>query len=745
MNKTDLSLLERFRCRGDANAFAEIAVRYQDFVYGTCLRILGNAADSQDVSQECFLRLLRKADTVQTSLGGWLHRCATDLSIDELRGRAARKNREEVSVQMNGQSNHESDSAAPSWQELGPHLDRALDELPDDLREVVVEHFLRRRAQAEIAKDLGVSKMTVSRRLQDGIEQLRQNLKRAGVVASAAVLAALMTENASAAAAPAALAASLSKLTILAATESSTAAGAAAASVAGIGSLVKVLVAALAVAVVGAGVYKLATNRKPAPADVGAGRVFERPSRSPLPAPAREPQLAQTTVDQPPAMEPPAVPPAPVADGKADAAAADPPVAKHLQGKDAELACMNRLRDIGAACYQFAKAAGPTAMSAPSPMPHTLQQVVDAGLLPKDPDPVSCPMTGVRYEAVPDIAALDEQTRGKLGMQDVVIAWDAKPHERGRCVLFFDTHVQIMPEEAFAEKLLQQTPDDIVCRIRLNAIARACLRYAQQSEGKLLPPSVQALVEAGMLSKDPNALVCPVTGEPYETIGGFADRPVKAPDDPRAEIALVWDAKPHRSVRFVIMPLNQRERTMAEAQFRATLARSLQLLDAEPKGIADAADANAADIYRWAFAMMPKDKKIDEVITADFGTRSAEEMTKALEACQPALKLLAQAAAIERCDWGIDLETAGPGADVSHLGGGRPLARAACFRARCEWAAGRRPNAVEDLRNTLIMVRRVADDKNIVLISMLVQVAVEQMTINVCAEHLTDACAGKRS
>ncbi|HUU68905.1 MAG TPA: sigma factor [Planctomycetota bacterium] len=115
MNKTDLALLDRFRRARDADAFAEIVTRYQDFVYGTCLRILGNAADSQDVSQECFLRLLRKADTVRTSLGGWLHRCATDLSIDELRGRAARKNREEVSVQMNGHANHESDSAGPSW------------------------------------------------------------------------------------------------------------------------------------------------------------------------------------------------------------------------------------------------------------------------------------------------------------------------------------------------------------------------------------------------------------------------------------------------------------------------------------------------------------------------------------------------------------------------------------------------------------------------------------------------------
>ena len=292
MDHTDLALLDRFRRARDADAFAEIVTRYQDFVYSTCLRTLDNPADAQDVAQECFLRLLRKADTVQASLGGWLHRCATDLSIDELRSRAARKNREEASVQMNGHSNPD-----PTWHELAPHLDQAINELPDELRHVVVEHFLQRRTQADVAKELGVSKMTVSRRVDDAIGLLREKLKKAGVVVSAALLATLITENA-VQAAPAALAASLSKLTIIAATESGGAAATAGGG-AGIGKLA-IIAAVIGAVAVGIGVWKLAGRNAsrakapaPAAAPVAAAPVPPAAASKAAPKPA-EPRIELT-------------------------------------------------------------------------------------------------------------------------------------------------------------------------------------------------------------------------------------------------------------------------------------------------------------------------------------------------------------------------------------------------------------------------------------------------------------------
>lgn len=42
------------------------------------------------------------------------------------------------------------------WEEVSPHVDEALDSLPDELRHMVIEHFPRQRTQAEIAADAGL-------------------------------------------------------------------------------------------------------------------------------------------------------------------------------------------------------------------------------------------------------------------------------------------------------------------------------------------------------------------------------------------------------------------------------------------------------------------------------------------------------------------------------------------------------------------------------------------------------------
>ena len=82
MAQTDLELLDRFRARGDAEAFSEIVRRYASTVFAAGQRILGDSGRAEDVAQETFFRLLRRPEMVQQSLGGWLHRSATRLAVD---------------------------------------------------------------------------------------------------------------------------------------------------------------------------------------------------------------------------------------------------------------------------------------------------------------------------------------------------------------------------------------------------------------------------------------------------------------------------------------------------------------------------------------------------------------------------------------------------------------------------------------------------------------------------------------
>jgi len=90
----DTLLLQRYAQRRDAEAFKELTARYAGLVYGTCLRVLGNPADAEDVAQECFLELARKAGAIRASLPGWLHALARSRAVDLARREATRRHYE---------------------------------------------------------------------------------------------------------------------------------------------------------------------------------------------------------------------------------------------------------------------------------------------------------------------------------------------------------------------------------------------------------------------------------------------------------------------------------------------------------------------------------------------------------------------------------------------------------------------------------------------------------------------------
>ena len=189
----------------DPEAFKSLASRYAGMVYGTCLRILKNGADAEDVAQECFaaLALARDASKVR-SLGAWLHRVATNLALRRIRGEARRKQRE---AQF---ADDEQAAAKPSWDDTMELLDEAIAELPEPLRVAIVGYYLQDRPQSALAEESGVSRQLVTHRVAKGLEQLRKSLRRKGVLVAPAALGTMLAESASAEAPPA-LVASLGK------------------------------------------------------------------------------------------------------------------------------------------------------------------------------------------------------------------------------------------------------------------------------------------------------------------------------------------------------------------------------------------------------------------------------------------------------------------------------------------------------------------------------------------------------
>jgi RNA polymerase sigma-70 factor (ECF subfamily) len=184
----DLTLLARFQETGDPDAFGEIVRRYAAAVYATCHRILHDPGSAEDAAQETFYRLMTRPHRVTASLGGWLHRAATRLALDIQRSDAARRRREAA---------YEATQAldATSWAEVAPQLDASLAALPDDVREILVRHFLRGESQADLAAELGTSPATLSRRMKQAVEMLREEMHRRGVSVAPVLLFNLLLQN----------------------------------------------------------------------------------------------------------------------------------------------------------------------------------------------------------------------------------------------------------------------------------------------------------------------------------------------------------------------------------------------------------------------------------------------------------------------------------------------------------------------------------------------------------------------
>lgn len=210
MPETDAVLLERFSRRADAEAFTELVHRYAKLVYWASWRVLRHGTDAADVTQETFFELTRQAERITGPLGGWLHRVATQKSIDVIRRRTHRKSREQVYAQAQPME-------VQTWHDLSGSVDEALENLDESVKHLLLDHFLAGKTTSQLAQEHGVSQATISRRINKGLEQLRALLRRQGLLVGAAALGTMLLENTSQAV-PAAVSAGLSKMAMVGAT-----------------------------------------------------------------------------------------------------------------------------------------------------------------------------------------------------------------------------------------------------------------------------------------------------------------------------------------------------------------------------------------------------------------------------------------------------------------------------------------------------------------------------------------------
>ena len=182
----DAILLRRWIHTRDAEAFRELAHKHLPMIYATCLRILRDSSDAEDVSQECLLTLAGVRQTVPERVGPWLHRVATNKSLNVLRTNARRSRHEnDAACAAVGPTEH-----AHAHDDVYACVDELIQQLPDELRNPLISHFFQGKTHADIAASLGVTRSAVTHRIDQAIRRIREELRRRGHACSAIALTA---------------------------------------------------------------------------------------------------------------------------------------------------------------------------------------------------------------------------------------------------------------------------------------------------------------------------------------------------------------------------------------------------------------------------------------------------------------------------------------------------------------------------------------------------------------------------
>ncbi|PTY08769.1 hypothetical protein DB347_04135 [Opitutaceae bacterium EW11] len=172
--------------------FTTFMRNYQDMVYSTAVRLLGNETHAEDISQEVFLKAYERFDMLQSSptAGGWLKTVATNLSLNHLQRYRKRWRFFSELVRTDDPDDPEPEpvefassevaNADLDNQERRAWIERALAKLPDHQRVPLVLYHFEDLSYDEIAKRLGVSLAKVKTDILRARAALAQVLAQSG-------------------------------------------------------------------------------------------------------------------------------------------------------------------------------------------------------------------------------------------------------------------------------------------------------------------------------------------------------------------------------------------------------------------------------------------------------------------------------------------------------------------------------------------------------------------------------------
>lgn len=172
----DSELLDKL-ATGDETAFRMLVERHIDRAYAIALRIVGNAADAEDVVQDTMLKIWSHRGRWQhgrAKFSTWLYRVISNRCID-LRRKPRNENVETVPEVADGQPGA---VEIIERNELNDMLELAMQRLPEQQRIAVILSYHESMSNGEIAQVMDTTIAAVESLLKRGRQQLRQLLRK---------------------------------------------------------------------------------------------------------------------------------------------------------------------------------------------------------------------------------------------------------------------------------------------------------------------------------------------------------------------------------------------------------------------------------------------------------------------------------------------------------------------------------------------------------------------------------------
>ena len=176
--KTDAELFLLLQ-EGQTDALATLYDRHAPLIYGISIKLLGNTAEAEDLTQDIFLKLTDNCayDCQRGTLRTYLAILTRSRAKDRLRAR----NRDRQKLQKQALSDEGETTISPQMEELSQversrEIQSALNQLSTPEREVLKMAYYQGFSQSEIAERLNIALGTVKSRSRRGLLKLRQAL-----------------------------------------------------------------------------------------------------------------------------------------------------------------------------------------------------------------------------------------------------------------------------------------------------------------------------------------------------------------------------------------------------------------------------------------------------------------------------------------------------------------------------------------------------------------------------------------